>query len=74
MKITEMANLYVGYNEKENIKVLICAINKEEAEYVAEDYKFRNDIEGNFVISTYDNVETEFDYDYVLTYTPIVFG
>lgn len=67
MKINELNNLWLGHNEEENFKVLICALDAEEAQEIAENYRFDSHMEGKFVISEFSDVNTVFDCDYVLT-------
>ena len=69
MKVNELTNLWVGYNEKENFKVLICALDKTEAHEIADTYRFDMDMEGKFEVSEFTDMNTSFDCDYVLTYS-----
>ena len=39
MKLSEMTNLFVGYNESEDFRILICAFCAEEAADIAEQYR-----------------------------------
>ena len=66
MKINELTNLYVGTNEVENFKVLIVALDREEAQEIANNYCLDSNMKGKFNISEFDNTETQFDCDYVL--------
>ena len=72
MKINDMTNLYIGYNEKEDFRILICSFDgKEGAEKIAEEYRIDSDMEGKFEILEFadSNVHfnVSFDCDYVLT-------
>ncbi|MBE5940871.1 MAG: hypothetical protein E7266_10850 [Lachnospiraceae bacterium] len=67
MKINELTNLWVGTNEVENFKVLIVALDKEEAQEIANGYCLDSHIEGKFNITEFDSTETQFNCDYVLT-------
>jgi len=67
MKINELTNLWVGTNETENFKVLIVALDREEAQEIANSYCLDSHMEGKFDIAEFDNTETQFDCDYVLT-------
>lgn len=68
MKITNMTNLFVGYNKTENFKILICALDKEEAANIAAEYANDSKLTGTFEITEFNNADTQFDCDYVLTY------
>lgn len=62
-------NLFIGYNPVENFRILICAFDKEEAQELANDYRFDAGLEGSFEIS---EIETDignihFDCDYVIS-------
>lgn len=61
MKVTDMTNLFVGYNETDQFRILICAADKEEAEEIARDYR-----NGSFVVSEFTDAMISFDCDYVL--------
>ena len=67
MKVNELTNLYVGYNETEDFRVLICALDTEEAQEIVNEYRLDAHLEGTFVITEFDNAEIHFDCDYVLT-------
>ena len=67
MKVNELTNLWVGYNEVENFRVLICALDVEEAQEIADDYCLDSHMEGRFEITEFSNIDTHFDCDYVLT-------
>ena len=51
MKITNMTNLWIGYNCKEDFRVLICAEDEIEAQRIANEYCSDNKMEGEFEIS-----------------------
>lgn len=67
MKAHEMQNLWVGINRKENFKALICAIDIQEATEIARGYRLDTGMDGEFEIVDFDNQDTKFDCDYVLT-------
>lgn len=69
MKINDLTNLWVGYNEAENFRVLICALDTKEAQEIANIYRLESGMEGSFMISEFTDVTTSFDCDYVLTYS-----
>ena len=69
MKVTDLDNLYVGYNEKEKFRVLICAFDKQEAYEIAAEYGSDSNLEGEWEISEFSDVNTSFDCDYVITYS-----
>ena len=65
MKFT---NLFIGYNEEEDFRILICAFDKEEAQELADEYKIDSNLSGAFKINEIetgiDNIN--FDCDYVI--------
>ena len=69
MKVTDLIKLWVGYNATENFRILICALDIEEARVIAAGYRYDNQMEGSFEITEFSDVETQFDCDYVITYT-----
>lgn len=66
MKITELSNLWVGYNEEEDFRVLIAAFDICDAQEIAYNYCLESHMEGKFEITEFGNVNTHFDCDYVL--------
>ena len=66
MKVNELENLYVGHNETEDFKILVCALDRIEAQDIANEYCLDSHMEGRFEITEFDNTETQFDCDYVL--------
>ena len=68
MKLDEMNNLFVGVNEAENFKVCICALDKQEAAEIADQYRCGTNMEGSFKIKELESLNERFDCDYVLTY------
>ena len=66
MKINELTNLWVGTNEVENFKVLIVALDREEAQEIANGYCLDSHMEGSFAIKEFLDVNENFDCDYVL--------
>lgn len=67
MKVNELINLWVGYNEVENFRVLICALDIEEAQEIANGYRFDSGMEGKFEITEFDDINTKFDCDYMIS-------
>lgn len=67
MKITDLNHLWVGYNEKEDFRVLICALDEQDAQEIANDYCLDSHMNGKFEISEFSDTNTNFDCDYVLT-------
>lgn len=69
MKWHEMQNIFVGYNEEEDFRILICAFDKQEAYEIVREYAFDANLEGEWEISetTADSNNTHFDCDYIIT-------
>lgn len=67
MKVNDLNNLWVGYNKTENFRVLICALDTEDAQEIANSYCLDSHMEGKFEISEFNNTDMQFDCDYVLT-------
>ena len=67
MKITDLNHLWVGYNEKEDFRVLICALDEQDAQEIANNYCLDSHMNGKFEISEFSDINTNFDCDYVLT-------
>ena len=67
MKITDFSNLYIGFNEYEKFNVLICALNIDDAQKVANEYGIDAELQGEFRVSPYNGSNIRFDCDYVLT-------
>lgn len=51
MTVRDMANLYVGYNEQEDFRILICAWDEEEAAELAIEYATETGLNGRWEIS-----------------------
>lgn len=66
MKVNELDYLYVGYNEDEDFRILICATDTEEAYEIADEYRCESHMDGKFEISEFTDVNTHFDCDYVV--------
>ena len=66
MKITDIKNLYVGYNEKENFRILIGSNDENEADTLAEYYRQDSNLKGEFKISEFNDINTHFDCDYII--------
>ncbi len=67
MCITDMTNLFVGYNETEDFRILICALDAQEAYEIANEYRFDTNMNGQFEITELTDINTKFDCDYVVT-------
>ena len=67
MKITDLNHLWVGYNEIEDFRVLICALDEQDAQEIANNYCLDSHMNGKFEISEFSDINTNFDCDYVLT-------
>ena len=67
MKVNDLRNLWVGFNEAEKYTALICALDEQEAYEIAEEYKIESYMGGIFIISEFTDVNTKFDCDYVLS-------
>ena len=68
MKATDMTNLYVGYNKKEDFRILICTVEGEkEAQRLANEYALDSGMkEESFEIGEFNDINTHFDCDYVI--------
>lgn len=66
MKINELTNLWVGINEAEDFKVLIVALDREEAQEIADSYCLDSHMEGDFIIKEFLDINEHFDCDYAL--------
>lgn len=61
-------NLWIGYNQKEDFRILICALDKIEAQELANGYRLNSNMKGEFEISFAENIENlHFDCDYVIS-------
>lgn len=69
MKWNEMQNLFIGYNADEDFRILICALDKQEAHELAREYGLDAGLEGDWKITETDpDIDnTHFDCDYVIT-------
>ena len=67
MKINDISGLYVGRNKEEKFNVLICASDEFEAQAVANSYLADSGLCGSFEIEEFEDIETRFDCDYILT-------
>lgn len=60
-------NLWVGYNKKEKFRILICAFDKEDANELAQEYRFDSGLDGKFEIVEAEKIDDlQFDCDYVI--------
>lgn len=62
-------NLFVGYNETEDFRILICAFDEEEAADFAREYCTDAKLRGTFEIQNLDKKmdDIHFDCDYVIS-------
>lgn len=67
MKVNEMQNLYIGYNSMMDFKILICAWDEDEAAEIARTYKIDSNMDGEFEISEFNDINEKFDIDYIIT-------
>jgi len=70
MTINEMTNLFVGYNEYEDMRIIICAFDKGEAMEVAIDYAMDTGLSyepSDWTITEYEDATMDFNCDYVIT-------
>lgn len=68
MKITDMTNLYTAYNKTENFRIIVVALDKEEAMDIAREYGNDAQLEGDWKISEF-KLTDKIDCDYVVTYS-----
>lgn len=66
MKTHEMTNLYACYNEEEDFRILVCALDELEANQLAREYGFDSNLKGSWDIEDFDK-DTHFDCDYVIS-------
>ena len=61
-------NLFIGYNAKEDFRILICAFDEIDAQELANEYRFDSNLDGNFEIQEIENGidDIHFDCDYVI--------
>ena len=61
-------NLFIGYNEEEDFRILICAFDKTEAQELANEYRCDSNLNGRFEIEEITNGidNIHFDCDYVI--------
>lgn len=69
MKWHEMQNLFIGYNEDEDFRVLICAFDIHEADELLRGYALDAHLEGKWTITETDanTNNVRFDCDYVIS-------
>lgn len=62
-------NLFVGYNETEDFRILICAFDQEEAQELADGYRFDSNMSGHFKVKKAEGGidDIHFDCDYVIS-------
>ena len=66
MTVIGMTNLFVGYNEEEDFRILIGASDESEADTMAEYYRQDSKLKGKFEISEFNDINTHFDCDYII--------
>lgn len=61
-------NLFIGYNKKEDFRILICAFDEVEAKELADEYRCDSNLDGDFVIEDTENGidNIHFDCDYII--------
>lgn len=61
-------NLFIGYNNEEDFRILICAWCEEEAQELADEYCAEAKLGGHFDVSEIEEKldEIHFDCDYVI--------
>ena len=60
-------NLFIGYNKKEDFRILICAVDEQEAMELANEYRCDSKLDGSFEIQEANNIDgIHFDCDYVI--------
>lgn len=68
MKVNELSGLYVVENKKENFKILVAALDEQEAMKIARDYFMESHMEHeNLTVHKFTDVDTNFDCDYIVT-------
>lgn len=61
------SNLFVGYNRKEDFRILICAFDESEAKELSNEYKCDARLKGDFEITEAEKIDDiHFDCDYVI--------
>ena len=66
MKVTDINGLFIGYNKEENFRILIAAEDKDEAVKVAKSYNDDSNLQGEFEVNEFEDVNTKFDCDYII--------
>lgn len=61
-------NLFVGYNQTEDFRILICAFDEEEATELAKEYCCDSKLRGSFEVQKSEGKidDIHFDCDYVI--------
>ena len=74
MKVNELSNLWIGYNRDENFRILIYALDEEEAQEVANGYCSDAQMNGVFEVTEFENVNVlvDFDCDYVIAKSDVI--
>ena len=61
-------NLFVGYNQTEDFRILICAFDEEETADLAREYSCDSKLGGTFEIQKFKKQDDiHFDCDYVIS-------
>ena len=68
-KIMRFTNLFVGYNQTEDFRILICAFDEDEAAELAREYCCDSKFRGSFEIKKAEGKidDIHFDCDYVIS-------
>ena len=63
-----LTNLFIGYNRKEDFRILVCADDEFTASEKAEEYRIDAGLEGEFEIEEMEDkvIAMHFDCDYVI--------
>ena len=67
MTIEELNNIFTAYNETEDFRIAVVALDKEEAMDIAREYGNDSHLKDDWKISEL-KAEDKFDCDYIVTY------
>ena len=59
-------HLFIGYNEEEDFSILICAFDKDEAQELANEYRFDSNLNGAFEVKEVESGIDNINFDYVI--------
>lgn len=66
MKVSDMRNLFVAINKKENFNILICATDQIQATSLALEYYREAGLDGYGEVRRFNDVNINIDCDYVI--------